>query len=56
MAAIVPMLAGAKAEGLKYPWLTQKTAVFYRLYIDSFDFFTADKRSCRILYGCFYYI
>ena len=42
LADIEPMLADAKAEGLKYPWLTQKTAMFYRLYIDSFDFFTAD--------------
>ena len=38
-----PMLADAKAEGLKYPYLTQKTAMFYRWYIDSFDFFTADS-------------
>ncbi len=42
LADLEPMLADAKAEGLKYPWLTQKTAMFYRLYIDSFDFFTAD--------------
>lgn len=40
---IEPMLAEAKAEGLKYPYLTQKTAMFYRYYIDSFDFFTADS-------------
>lgn len=39
---IEPMLEDAKSEGLKYPWLTQKTAMFYRFYIDSFDFFTAD--------------
>lgn len=39
---IEPMLADAKSEGLKYPWLTQKTAMFYRFYIDRFDFFTAD--------------
>ena len=26
---IEPMLADAKSEGLKYPWLTQKTAMFY---------------------------
>lgn len=39
---IEPMLADAKSEGLKYPWLTQKTAMFYRFYIDKFDFFTAD--------------
>jgi putative aldouronate transport system substrate-binding protein len=37
-----PMLADAKSEGLKYPFLTQKTAMFYRFYIDDFDFFTAD--------------
>mgnify|MGYP000852631250 CR=1 FL=1 len=37
-----PMLKDAKAEGLKYPFLTQRTAMFYRWYIDSFDFFTAD--------------
>ena len=37
-----PMLADAKADGLKYPLLLQKTAMFYRWYIDSFDFFTAD--------------
>ncbi|MCH5263749.1 MAG: ABC transporter substrate-binding protein [Lachnospiraceae bacterium] len=42
LADIEPMLADAKAEGLKYPYLTQKTAMFYRWYIDSFDFFTAD--------------
>ncbi|MGN0141829.1 MAG: DUF3502 domain-containing protein [Roseburia sp.] len=40
---IEPMLADAKSEGLKYPWLTQKTAMFYRFYIDKFDFFTADS-------------
>lgn len=42
---IEPMLADAKAEGLKYPFLTQKTAMFYRFYIDKFDFFTADVTS-----------
>lgn len=42
LADLEPMLADAKAEGLKYPFLTQKTAMFYRFYIDSFDFFTAD--------------
>lgn len=42
LADIEPMLADAKAEGLKYPYLTQKTAMFYRYYINSFDFFTAD--------------
>lgn len=42
LADIEPMLEDCKAEGLKYPYLTQKTAMFYRWYIDSFDFFTAD--------------
>jgi len=42
LADLEPMLADAKAEGLKYPFLTQKTAMFYRWYIGSFDFFTAD--------------
>ena len=30
LADLEPMLADAKAEGLKYPFLTQKTAMFYR--------------------------
>lgn len=42
LADIEPFLADCKTEGLKYPYLTQKTAMFYRWYIDSFDFFTAD--------------
>ncbi len=42
LADLEPMLADAKAEGLKYPYLSQKTAMFYRWYIDKFDFFTAD--------------
>lgn len=37
-----PMLEDAKNDGLKYPFLTQNTAMFYRWYIDRFDFFTAD--------------
>ena len=45
LADIEPFLADAKAEGLKYPYLTQKTNMFYRWYIDSFDFFTADGTS-----------
>ncbi len=45
LADIEPMLADAKSEGLKYPYLTQKTAMFYRYYINSFDFFTADATS-----------
>ena len=43
LADLEPMLADCKEEGLKYPFLTQKTAMFYRWYIDSFDFFTADS-------------
>jgi putative aldouronate transport system substrate-binding protein len=39
------MLADAKSEGIKYPFLTQKTPMFYRWYIDSFDFFTGDSSS-----------
>jgi len=42
LADLEPMLEDAKSEGLKYPYLTQKTAMFYRWYIDKFDFFTAD--------------
>ena len=45
LADLEPMLADAKAEGLKYPFLTQRTAMFYRWYIDSFDFFTGDSSS-----------
>lgn len=42
LADIEPMLADCKADGLKYPYLTQKTAMFYRWNVDNFDFFTAD--------------
>jgi len=42
LADLEPMLADAASKGLKYPFLTQKTAMFYRWYIGSFDFFTAD--------------
>ena len=45
LADLEPMLADAKSAGLKYPLLTQKTAMFYRWYIDKFDFFTADATS-----------
>lgn len=45
LADLEPILADCKTEGLKYPFLTQKTAMFYRYYIDSFDFFTADATS-----------
>lgn len=47
-AAIEPMLADAKEEGLEYPFLTQKTATFSMWYIDSFDFFTDDTASSWI--------
>lgn len=40
---IEPMLADCKTEGLKYPYLTQKTGMFFRYYIDDFDFFTQDS-------------
>ena len=42
LADLEPMLADAKADGLKYPLLTQKTAMFFRWYINDFDFFTSD--------------
>lgn len=42
LADIEPFLADCKAEGLKYPWLALKTPMFYRYYIDYYDFFTAD--------------
>lgn len=45
LADIEPFLADAKADGIKYPLLTQKTAMFYRWYIDNFDFFTGDATS-----------
>ena len=45
LADLEPMLADAKSKGLKYPFLTQKTAMFYRWYINDFDFFTADATS-----------
>lgn len=40
-----PMLEDAKNDGLKYPFLLQKTAMFFRFYIDSFDFFTGNAES-----------
>ncbi|MCQ2537223.1 MAG: ABC transporter substrate-binding protein [Lachnospiraceae bacterium] len=41
LADIEPMLKVIKEEeGLKYPLLTQKTAMFFRYYINDFDFFT----------------
>lgn len=44
LADLEPMLADAKSEGIKYPFLTIKTAMFYRFYIDQFDFFTGDVK------------
>ncbi len=38
-------LADCKKQGLKYPLLLQKTAMFYRFYIDQFDFFTSEAES-----------
>lgn len=40
---IEPMLADCYADGLKYPYLTQRTAMFYRYYLDKFDFFSQDS-------------
>lgn len=40
---IEPMLKDCKSEGLKYPYLTQKTAMFHRYYLDKFDFFSQDS-------------
>ncbi len=40
-----PMLADASAEGLKYTFLTQKCSLFYRWYIDKYDFFTNESTS-----------
>jgi putative aldouronate transport system substrate-binding protein len=37
---IEPMLEDLKAEGLKYPYLTQKTAMFFRYYLNKYDFFS----------------
>ncbi|MCQ2519410.1 MAG: DUF3502 domain-containing protein [Lachnospiraceae bacterium] len=45
LADLKPMLEDAKNDGLKYPLLLQKTAMFYRWYIDSYDFFTGDATS-----------
>lgn len=43
IADIEPMLADCKAEGLKYPYLTQKRGLFFRYYLDDFDFFSQDS-------------
>lgn len=38
-----PMLDDCVSEGLKYPYLTQKTAMFHRYYLNDFDFFSQDS-------------
>lgn len=40
---IEPMLEDCKNEGLRYPYLTQKTAMFYRYYLNDFDFFAQNS-------------
>lgn len=35
-----PMLETLKNAGIRYPFTTQSTALFYRFYLDQFDFFT----------------
>ena len=45
LADLEPFLADCRADGLQYPLLLQKSAMFYRFYIDKFDFFTANSIS-----------
>lgn len=45
---IEPMLKACKDEGLKYPYLTQKTAMFFRYYMDRFDFFLGDANAAWV--------
>ena len=40
---IEPMLADMAKDGIKYPYLTQKTAMFYRYYMDKYDFVTTNS-------------
>ena len=40
---IEPMLADCKADGLKYPLLTQCFNFFYLYYIDKYDFFSKNS-------------
>ncbi len=40
---IEPMLADCASEGIKYPYLSQKTAMFNRFYVDDYDFFSSDS-------------
>lgn len=45
LADLEPLLKAAKDAGISHPFLTQKTPMFYRFYIDKYDFFTADSAS-----------
>ena len=38
---IEPFLEDCKNDGIKYPYTSGKTAMFYRYYIDDFDFFSS---------------
>ena len=40
-----PMLAEAKADGIRFPFLTQKTPMFFRWFLDRFDFITGNPAS-----------
>ncbi len=45
LADIENILADAKTEGVKYPFLLQKKTLFNKFYIDRFDFFTGLDKS-----------
>jgi len=45
---IEPMLQDCLNDGLKYPYLSQKTAMFYRYYLDKFDFIFGDANASWI--------
>ncbi|MCR5567326.1 MAG: ABC transporter substrate-binding protein [Clostridiales bacterium] len=45
LADVEPFLEAAYNAGLKYPFLLQKTAMFYRFGMDDFYFFTGDANS-----------
>jgi putative aldouronate transport system substrate-binding protein len=40
---IEPMLEQIKADGIKYPYISQRHHMFYRYYLDKFDFITQDS-------------
>ncbi len=40
---IEPMLEDCLTEGLRYPYLSQKTPMFYRYYLNDFDFFAGES-------------